>query len=64
MTLAIDGGKPVFEQPAQVPAWPPIYPETAETLESSPEPAENSPESAAPVSAGEQPRGEEAENDG
>ena len=32
MTLAIDGGKPVFEQPAQVPAWPPIYPETAEIL--------------------------------
>ena len=38
-------------------------PETAETLETDPALAENSPENAAPVSAGEQPRGEEAEND-
>lgn len=32
MKLAIDGGKPVFEQPANPPAWPPVYPETAEKL--------------------------------
>ena len=30
--LAIDGGKPVFETPAHVPPWPPVYPETAEKI--------------------------------
>ena len=30
--LAIDGGKPVFEEPARKPKWPPVYPETAERL--------------------------------
>ena len=42
---------------------PEATPETAETLEADPALTENSPENAAPVSAGEQPRGEEAEND-
>ena len=32
MKLAIDGGKPVFEKPAALPPWPPVDPETAETL--------------------------------
>lgn len=32
MKLAIDGGSKVFEQGAPVPAWPPVYPETAEKL--------------------------------
>ena len=32
MKLAVDGGKPVFEKPAQTPAWPPVYPETAEKI--------------------------------
>ena len=32
MKLAIEGGKPVFEKPARVPPWPPIYPETTEKL--------------------------------
>jgi len=30
--LAIDGGKKVFPVPPAIPAWPPVYPETAETL--------------------------------
>ncbi len=30
--LAIDGGKKVFPTPPAIPAWPPVYPETAETL--------------------------------
>ncbi|OQA82747.1 MAG: L-glutamine:2-deoxy-scyllo-inosose aminotransferase [Lentisphaerae bacterium ADurb.Bin242] len=30
--LAIDGGKKIFEVPAAIPAWPPVYPETAEKL--------------------------------
>ena len=30
--LAIDGGSKVFTQDAAVPAWPPVYPETAEEL--------------------------------
>ncbi len=32
MKLAIDGGSKVFEQAAPLPAWPPVYPETAEKL--------------------------------
>lgn len=31
-TLAVNGGKKVFEQPANLPKWPQIYPETAEKL--------------------------------
>ena len=30
--LAIDGGSKIFETPAKVPAWPPVYPETAEKM--------------------------------
>ena len=30
--LAIDGGPKVFKNPPSVPAWPPVYPETAEKL--------------------------------
>lgn len=30
--LAIDGGPKVFEMPPRRPAWPPVYPETAEKL--------------------------------
>ena len=30
--LAIQGGPKVFEQAAQMPPWPPVYPETAERL--------------------------------
>ena len=30
--LAIDGGSKIFEIPAKVPAWPPVYPETAEKI--------------------------------
>ena len=30
--LAINGGPKVFETPAIVPKWPPVYPETAEKL--------------------------------
>jgi len=30
--LAIDGGSKIFETPASVPLWPPIYPETAEAM--------------------------------
>ena len=32
MQLAIDGGTPVCKDPLRPPAWPPIYPETAEKL--------------------------------
>ena len=32
MQLAIDGGKPVFEKPANLPPWPPVFPEVAEKL--------------------------------
>ncbi len=32
MKLAIDGGSKVFAQPAPIPPWPPVYPETAEKL--------------------------------
>ena len=31
-TLAINGGKKVFEQPANLPKWPQIYPETADKI--------------------------------
>ncbi len=30
--LAVDGGEKVFKNPPSVPAWPPVYPETAEKL--------------------------------
>ena len=30
--LAIEGGPKVFTEPAHVPAWPPVYPETAEKI--------------------------------
>ena len=30
--LAIDGGGKIFETPPALPAWPPVYPETAEKL--------------------------------
>ena len=31
--LAIDGGTPVFsEPPKSIPAWPPVYPETAKKM--------------------------------
>jgi len=30
--LAINGGPKVFETPASIPKWPPVYPETAEKL--------------------------------
>lgn len=30
--LAIDGGSKIFETPAVLPPWPPVYPETAENL--------------------------------
>ena len=30
--LAIDGGEKIFSTPAHLPAWPPVYPETAEKL--------------------------------
>lgn len=30
--LAIDGGTKIFETPASVPPWPPVYPETAEAM--------------------------------
>ena len=32
MQLAIDGGKPVFEKPANLPPWPPVFPEVVEKL--------------------------------
>ena len=32
MKLAIDGGSPVFEKPANLPPWPPVDPEVAEML--------------------------------
>lgn len=32
MQLAIDGGKPVFGKPANLPPWPPVFPEVAEKL--------------------------------
>ncbi len=30
--LAINGGKKIFETPAQIPDWPPIYPDTADQI--------------------------------
>jgi len=30
--LAIDGGSKIFENPVQLPKWPPVYPETAEKM--------------------------------
>ncbi|MCQ2380046.1 MAG: DegT/DnrJ/EryC1/StrS family aminotransferase [Victivallaceae bacterium] len=30
--LAIDGGKKVFETPANIPSWPPVYEDTAEEI--------------------------------
>ena len=32
MKLAVDGGKPVFENPARVPEWPPVDPEVGKLL--------------------------------